>query len=66
MIATKLPSRCNECNKYIELGKDYVHNQEILCEECYMNVRIPYRRKPHWQYIRSIKTKYLIPSKKSK
>jgi hypothetical protein len=55
--------QCSRCRGKINKEESYIHKSEILCEDCYMEIRMPRRRKTHWQYLRSIKTKYLIPPK---
>lgn len=55
--------KCCNCHVGIAPGKEYIHQSEIFCGDCAMDIRTPRVRKTHWQYIGSIKTKYLIPSK---
>ena len=56
---------CTRCYKNIKAGEDRNHLSKVLCEDCYLDVRTVATRKTHWQYLRSIKTEYLIPSKKT-
>jgi len=51
---------CSICQAKIEPGQDYCHELALLCENCCMDVRTKRIRKTHWQYLRSIKTEYLI------
>lgn len=54
---------CRKCNNQVtENGSDKLHG---LCEDCYLETKITRKRKTHWQYIRSIKTEYLMPGKKA-
>jgi len=56
---------CCICRTKIKAGEEYNHNLKVLCEDCCLNIRTPSVRKTHWQYLNSIKTEYLIPSKKA-
>jgi len=53
---------CSMCHTKINAGEEYNHNFKVLCEKCYIDIRTPRGRKTHWQYLRSIKTEYLVPS----
>ncbi len=55
-------AKCSKCLTVIE-GEEYHHYSKVLCEDCYMDVCMPRARKTHWQYLRSIKTDYLIEAK---
>ena len=55
---------CNVCRKPIHADCAYTHRNMVLCETCCLTLRTPKRRKPHWQYIRSVKTEYLVPGKR--
>jgi len=57
--------KCSNCHKEIKTGEEYNYQVKILCEDCYMDMRMPRVRKTHWQYLKSIKTEYLIPGKKN-
>ena len=52
---------CSICDSEIKAGEEYEHNSKVLCEECCIDIRTPRVRKTHWQYLRSIKTGYLVP-----
>lgn len=54
---------CHYCGNTIEKGKEYHHRFKIWCENCCLQIRTPRIRKTHWQYLKSIKTEYLIPGK---
>ena len=54
---------CGSCGREVEVGGVYHYQGKMLCEVCCMDVRIRRGRKTHWQYIGSIKSEYLIPSK---
>ena len=56
---------CTICHGKIEAGEEYIYNGEFFCEECCLDIRTSRVRKTHWQYLGSIKTKYLIPDKNS-
>lgn len=51
---------CDICKT--EIGPDEQHHfdSKMLCEDCCMDVRMPRKRKTHWQYIKSVKLEYLI------
>lgn len=57
---------CNNCGISLTPEKEFIFNDRTLCEDCCMEERIPYARKPAWQYIRSVKSEYLIPSPQHK
>jgi hypothetical protein len=57
---------CSICRKKIKAAEVYIYNSKALCEDCYIGIRMPRIRKTHWQYLGSIKSKYLIPSKDNK
>jgi len=57
---------CSTCRKEIKEGETYHHNFKGLCEDCCMDMRTPRTRKTHWQYLRSIKTEYLVPGKNAR
>ena len=57
--------KCSECQKDIIDEEKFHHGLKKLCEDCYIAILIPRRRKTHWQYLRSIKTEYLRPEKKT-
>ena len=59
-----MPTECSKCQMKIEAGDEYQHLSSVLCEECWMDVRVTRTRKTHLQYLKSIKTEYLIPAKK--
>lgn len=60
----KTPNYCSICNSVIEIGEEYNHELQMMCEYCYMGFRTSRVRKTHWQYLKSTKTEYLIPGKK--
>jgi hypothetical protein len=51
---------CDKCQKEIAKVEGYIYYSRILCEDCYIDICMPRTRKTHWQYLRSIKTDYLI------
>ena len=53
---------CDRCQKEIAPEDRNVHNNQTLCDECYLDARITRPRKTHWQYIGSLKTEYLRPA----
>jgi len=55
----KMLTKCSKCKTKIQVGKEYNDHSKILCEDCYVDVRMPRVRKTHWQYLGSIKTEYL-------
>lgn len=57
--------KCGQCGKSIEDDEERNHNSILLCEDCYLDIRLTRRRKTHWQYIKSVKNDYLRPSKKN-
>lgn len=57
---------CDICRSEIAPGEDYLHASKTLCENCYLDVRTRRVRKTHWQYLRSIKSGYLIPGQKGR
>jgi hypothetical protein len=48
----------------IKAGEAHQHQSRIVCEECLLDTRAARKRKTHWQYLKSIKTDYLISAKK--
>ena len=58
--------KCSQCHAEIKTGEEHYHQANVLCEDCWMVARVTRRRKTHWQYLKSIKTDYLIPAKKNK
>ena len=60
----QLPAKCSKCKTKIQVGKEYSDHSKILCEDCYVDVRMPRVRKTHWQYLGSIKAEYLRSGKK--
>ncbi len=60
----KTESICGACHTKIKSYQAYNFNSQNLCEDCCIDMRTPRVRKTHWQYIKSVKTEYLIPSKK--
>jgi hypothetical protein len=56
--------KCSKCDNHVT--EESVKMMNGLCEDCYLEARISNKRKTHWQYIRSIKTEYLISSKVGK
>jgi len=54
---------CSHCSKAIQPGDAYFHNENILCEDCSLDLRTPLAHKTHWQYLGSIRTDYLVPGK---
>jgi hypothetical protein len=56
-------NRCGKCQTEIKEAEAYNHYSKILCEDCYLDICMPRTRKTHWQYLRSIKTDYLIMAK---
>jgi len=59
----KLQKLCSICQKKLKPGEDYHHHSKTLCDDCCIEIRTQRVRKTHWQYLRSIKTEYLIPEK---
>ena len=59
-----MPLKCSKCKTEIKRDEAYHHHSKVLCEACCMHTRAPRIRKTHWQYIKSIKTEYLIPAGK--
>lgn len=57
--------KCSKCHTEIKAGEEYRHQFKVLCEDCYIDMRNTRTRKTHWQYLKSIKTDYLIPAKNS-
>ena len=53
--------RCDRCRKQIEPGQEYQHGSQTLCVQCCMELRMPRRRKTHWQYLSAIRSQYLQP-----
>ena len=53
--------RCYRCGKQIEPGQEYRHESQTLCLECCMELRMPLKRKTHWQYLTAIRSQYLQP-----
>jgi DNA-directed RNA polymerase subunit RPC12/RpoP len=56
--------KCSKCNTEILAGEEYTHQSNVLCEDCFLDIRTPRVRKTHWQYLRSKKTEYLIHGKR--
>jgi len=54
-----MKSNCANCRAEIKTGEAYRHLKQMLCEDCYMDIKMPRKRKTHWQYLKSIKTEYL-------
>ncbi len=50
--------RCDRCGGQLTAESSFRHLSEVLCEECYIQARMPLKRKTHWQYIGSIKGQY--------
>ena len=59
-----MSTRCSQCHTEIETGEEHLHHADVLCEDCWLVARMTRARKTHWQYLKSIKTDYLIPAKK--
>jgi hypothetical protein len=57
---------CAKCGKKILSGSLYQFKGEKICEDCHMEVHSTRNRKPHWQYIKSVKTDYIVPGRKAK
>jgi hypothetical protein len=63
---TQDTSMCQRCSA--DLGgadldsERYTHGGLRLCEDCYIDLWRPHHRKPHWCYIKSIKSDYLKPA----
>ena len=51
--------KCSKCKAKVQVGKEFNVDSKVLCEDCYVDVRMPRVRKTHWQYLKSIKTDYL-------
>jgi len=60
----QMPVKWSKCKTKIQVGKEYSDHSKILCEDCYVDVRMPRVRKTHWQYLGSIKGEYLRSGKK--
>lgn len=58
--------QCRNSGGNLAPVNEYILNGRVLCDDCCMEERIPYARKPVWQYIRSIKSEYLIPGPQNK
>ena len=54
---------CKNCQIQITPDKEYMHESNFFCEDCCIDIRIQRQRKTHWQYIKSVKTEYLIHSR---
>jgi len=52
---------CDQCD--LKIKADELHNYHalVLCEDCFLETKMPRKRKTHWQYLTSIKTEYLKP-----
>jgi hypothetical protein len=57
---------CSICRTEIKAGEAHIYNIKVLCEDCCLNIRMTRVRKTHWQYLKSIKTEYLIPNQKGR
>ena len=55
---------CHQCGVLIADKESYEYEGNTLCEDCILTIRRPRTRKTHWQYLKSIKTGYLIPAGK--
>lgn len=53
--------RCDRCGSWIGTGQEYTHGSQTLCAECCMELRMPLKRKTHWQYLTAIRSQYLQP-----
>ena len=58
------PAVCSECGKLVAAGESYLYHSKVLCEDCFLDARMRPGRKTHYQYLKTIKTEYLIPRKK--
>ena len=56
---------CDRCKKRLDAGEGYGVKGRTFCEICCMEIRSPRARRTHWQYLRSIKTQYLMESQKA-
>ena len=54
-------AKCSSCGANIPVEDGYTYESKFVCEDCYIDLRSPKTRKTHWQYIKSVKTEYLIP-----
>lgn len=52
---------CDICMVEIQPGEEHKFDSKTFCEDCCIDLRTPKMRKTHWQYIKSVKTEYLIP-----
>jgi len=55
---------CSKCGN--QVTDDSLRKVNGLCEDCYLETKLTKKRKTHWQYVKSIKTEYLMPVKKEK
>ncbi|MBU1277032.1 MAG: hypothetical protein KJ720_16785 [Proteobacteria bacterium] len=53
--------KCAHCGEHIEPGREYAHGSRTICEQCCMELRMPRKRKTHWQYLGAIRSQYLQP-----
>ena len=58
-----MPLKCSKCQTDIEAGQEVRHQSNLFCQDCYLEIRSTRKRKTHWQYLKSVKTDYLIPAK---
>jgi hypothetical protein len=56
----KMLTKCSKCKTEIMVREEYNHHLKVLCEDCCIDIHTPRVRKTHWQYLKSIKTEYLI------
>ena len=59
----KTMKSCQRCDRKLLPVQEYQLKDRELCEDCCIEERLPTVRKTHWQYVKSIKDKYLIKAK---
>lgn len=63
MVSQDQPDRrefiCDRCARVCR-GEARDYRGMVCCEDCYLDVMMPRKRKTHWQYLSSIKSGYLI------
>ena len=57
---------CDACGLHTKPKDTYRYQARSLCAQCCMEARMPRTRKPHWQYLSSIRTDYLQPPKRER
>ena len=52
--------KCEQCSAILTDDDSYEFDGKSYCEDCVLTLGMPGIRKTHWQYLKSIKTEYLI------